>query len=32
MDPVRAALWGAIAILIVVVLITWWRTKPNTFL
>ena len=32
MDPVRAALWGAIAVLTVVVLIEWWRAKPKMFL
>lgn len=31
MDPVRAALWGAIAVLTVVALIEWWRAKPKMF-
>ncbi len=32
MDPIRAALWGAIAVLAVVVLIDWWRSKPKMLL
>jgi len=32
MDPVRAALWGAIAVLAVVVLIEWWHRRPKMFL
>lgn len=31
MDPVRAILWGIIAVLTIVVLVEWWRTKPKMY-